>query len=651
MYICEVIPLTKIPFPNPQILTYFSPQQIPKGATLEIPLHNRSVVGIVRECRILKTEKLTVKRAGFQMKNIRRVINPNPVLSRTELDLAEFISRYYFTPLGLVFKSQLPNYLFRRLRAWEKLEGVKEDVRERRKGGTTLLWSENRDLVYREAVGRVLKNGGQALILAPELNRLPHFLSLFRKITTDTAALSNTLTDKQYFENWFAFRKGSLRVLVGTRSSVFAYAPNLELIIVDEEEHSSYISWEQHPRYNARDVAIRLAEESGARVILGSSFPSLESYWGTKTKRYALKKIQDSKPMPCTISVIDMRAELKKGNYSVFSEELRNALRKTFRKKSGKAILFINRRGFSPIILCRECGHVLHCKNCEAPLVYHQTSGGSAVLICHHCNAREKPPNVCPGCGGFRIRQFGAGTERVEEEFKKEFSRIPFIRIDSDSAPRVEEQVEILEKFAKGKVRVLIGTQLLLKRDLLSRGDTVAVVSIEPMLNFPDFRSGERSLRLLRGLGRFAKRNFILQTYSPDHYIFKHLYSHDESQFFEEELGARKEFSWPPFCEVTKLTYSHPNFDKAKQEAEILRERLNTQIRHLEKFRNLSPTAFQLLGPAPAFIPKVRGKYVFHLLIKFRDSSYDDTVMELRNKILGIVPNSWTIDVDPVEIV
>ncbi len=663
MQIIHVAPIAKIPFPNPQILSYFFEDALEPGIVVEVPLHRRMVPGIVLGNEPLASQKIRIKRASYQLRHLTRVVTTTSLLDRKELELAQWLSQYYWSPLGLVLKTMLPNYLFR------KKDGfVIVTKRERGQSplvGTVpakkrplLIWGEERFTLYAHSLRQILKKRQQVLFLVPEIDHISHYVPLLQKLSggaKDVAMLSGSLSEKRYFEEWLRFRDGTAKILIGTRSAVFAGTRNLGLIIVDEEEHENHISWEQHPRYSARDVAKKRAELEGIPLILGTLAPSVESYHAAQNRTYHLEKPSPiKKHTSLNITVTDMRRELRDGNYSILGQNLQDALT-LLTKTNGRALLFINRRGFASFILCRECGFILMCDRCERPLTYHQhtkekNEGDAPLLLCHHCGKEARAPNVCPNCSGIKIRYVGAGTERLEVEVRRIIPDAHIFRIDSDTISTREDLTRALKKFKEGEINILVGTQLLVKEHLLPPVDLVGVISIDLILNFPDYRSHERVVRIIERIKKLTSGNLILQTYNPEYYRYL---TGDISTFYGGELEKRKTYGWPPFSQLIKLTFSHQDPSRTKNEATALLERLKTGLRYLQKKHQFPEELFTILGPAPGFTPKIKGNYIYHILIKFlvRDLQFEDMDLELRNGLLEIVPNSWTVDVDPVEVV
>jgi len=549
MYIINVIPLVKIPFPNPQILSYFFSKKLSKGALVRISLRKKQINAIVFSLENLEKKKLDIKKsASFKLKPIEKVVSKNPILTKNQIKLLLWFSEYYFSSLGLVARLFVP----------QKLINAK------------------------------------------------------KSIINFQLSISN---------------KAGLSLTPETKKDVFAPFNNLKSITVENADSQKYISWGRQPYYDARKIALQRGKILKAKITLKTNLPSIETYYWAGKNKYKLK-IQDSRFKIQDSKIVDMRKEIKSGNYSIFSQELQKKL-----KKSKKSILYISRRGTATFILCRDCGYIIKCPRCEVPMTYHQ----NPKLLCHHCGNEEKPPALCPNCKGYRIKYFGAGTQRVEIEIKKLLPKAKIFRLDSDTARKPEQQQKIINKFNALKNGILIGTQMLLEKDIKPT-DLVGIVSVETILNLPDYRSSERVFKILNQLQLMSKKEFLIQTYNPKNTAIKNALDKNWKKFYDEEIKIRRAFNYPPFSQIIKLNFEHKDPQKAEQEAKILFEKLKTQAKNFQ----FSIFNFQLFGPVPAFIPRIKGKYRWQIIIKNKIKN-----LKQRNKLLIIVPSNWNIEVDP----
>jgi primosomal protein N' (replication factor Y) len=525
--------------------------------------------------------------------------------------------------------------------------------------------------IYLRAVADVLAQGKRAIVLVPEISLTPQTVHRFgARFGQRVAVFHSALTEGQRYDVWRQIRAGMKDVVVGPRSALFVPLPRLGLIVLDEEHDASYKQEAPPPRYHARDAAVALARLAGAPVILGSATPSLASYVRARRGEWALlemprrvmghaRRIADLQArynLPATrflpvpedgaearymelppVHVVDLRAELRAGNRSIFSRALQGAMDEAL-GRGEQVILFLNRRGTATFILCRDCGHVVHCPRCETPLTYH---GPRARLVCHHCDHRQPQPEHCPRCGGDRIRYFGLGTERVEREVHGRWPEARTLRWDRDTARNHAAHAAILHLFSTGLAHVLVGTQMIAKGLDLPLVTVVGVISADTALNLPDFRAGERTFQLLTQVAGRAGRGLlggrvILQTYRPDHYAVAAAADHDYAAFAARELAFRREQGYPPYRRLVKLVYEHTSPSRAQAEAGALAQRLRDALA-----RRGLPSA-DLMGPAPAFFARLRGRYRWQLLLRHAEPA----------KILRAVeiPAGWRVDVDPVSV-
>lgn len=525
--------------------------------------------------------------------------------------------------------------------------------------------------IYLRAVAETLARDCRALILVPEISLTPQTVARFAaRFPGRVAVLHSALSEGERYDTWRRARAGLVDVVVGPRSALFSPLAPLGLIVLDEEHESSYKQEAPRPRYHARDAALELGRQTGATVILGSATPSLESYYRAQRGEFTLlemprrimghtRRLRDLQsryrvphvryqalgegptearymPLP-PVKIVDLRAELRAGNRSIFSRALQRAMEETLGRDE-QIILFLNRRGTATFVLCRDCGHVIRCPRCDVPLTYH---GPRASLICHHCNHREPQPGHCPQCGSKRIRYFGLGTERVEESVRERWPGARLLRWDRDTARTHAAHANILQQFVDGEANVLVGTQMVAKGLDLPLVTLVGVISADPALNLPDFRSGERAFQLLAQVAGRAGRGLlggrvILQTYHPDHYAVVAAAAHDYAGFAARELAFRREQGYPPYRRLAKLVYEDVNPTRVQAEAETLAERLRDALSR----RGLATT--DLIGPAPPFFARLRGRYRWQIVLRHADPAEFLRAVQ--------VPPGWRVDVDPASV-
>ena len=514
--------------------------------------------------------------------------------------------------------------------------------------------------VYLQALEKTVALGKRGIVLVPEISLTPQTIRRFAERFPGQVAVTHSgLSLGEQFDQWRGIRDGRYAVVVGPRSAIFSPQPDLGLIVMDEEHEWTYKQQDPSPRYHARHVAERLAELTGAVLVLGSATPDLESYHRATSGRYRLLELRERlqplaaeeegrsctpRPLP-EVEVVDMRRELREGNRSIFSRSLATAIGGAL-AAGGQVILFLNRRGAASFVQCRDCGHVPVCSGCSVSLSYHDSAPtgarpGEGRLICHHCHRGRRLPRRCPQCDSPRIRFMGIGTERVEQEAAKAFSGARLLRWDRDVTRQRGAHERILARFLAGEADILIGTQMIAKGLDIPAVTLVGVISADVSLNLPDYRSGERTFQLLEQVAGRAGRGplggrVIIQTYTPNHWAIEAAARHDYAALYQHEAALRRRLGYPPFGRMARLIFAHTNVlyaqEQAQQMGRILRREKDTRgIPHLD-----------ILGPAPAFVPKLRGRHRWQILLRGDDPA----------ELLGGMsfPQGWTVDVDPVTL-
>ncbi|WP_274361551.1 primosomal protein N' [Paenibacillus thermotolerans] len=504
--------------------------------------------------------------------------------------------------------------------------------------------------VYLQAMQSCLDAGREAILLVPEISLTPQTVNAFKgRFGDEVAVMHSRLSTGERYDEWRKIAEGKVRIAIGARSAVFAPFTNIGLIIIDEEHESSY-KQEESPKYHARDVALRRGNMHGAAVVLGSATPSLETYLAARQGKYALLEMQErvnGKPLPA-VEIVDMRSELKDGNRAMFSRRLREALEARL-ERGEQSVLLLNRRGYSTFVLCRSCGFTAQCPHCDITLTYHRTSRHSR---CHYCGYTEREATACPSCGSEHIRHFGAGTQRVEEELAKLFPGIRTIRMDVDTTAAKGAHEKLLAAFRNRQADVLLGTQMVAKGLDFPYVTLVGVISADTVLRIPDFRAAERTFQLLTQVAGRAGRHelageVIVQTYTPDHYSIVHASKHDYRSFARRELTMRKELGYPPYRRLALATLAHEDASKLLRWSESFAAGLRASIGR--KAWEYGPP--ELLGPVPSPIPKLKDRYRFQCVVKYRGETaaidaLKDAADELRDEIRKS-KLSIQLDVDP----
>ena len=498
--------------------------------------------------------------------------------------------------------------------------------------------------IYLRALAQVIAAGKRGICLVPEIALTQQTVERFaNRFPGRVAVLHSGLSPGEQFDEWQWIMDGNCDVVIGPRSALFAPLASLGLIIIDEEHEWTYKQEDKSPRYHARDAAIKLAQLSDAVVILGSATPDIGSFHKAQQGEYHLIELKERitprgySPLP-GVGIVDLREELKAGNTSLFSRSLLAAMKETL-AHGEQIVLFLNRRGTATFVRCRNCGFIFRCPRCSIALTYHSVE---KRLICHRCRYSVPVPQSCSRCSRRNLRFLGIGTQRVEEEIRHFFPEARLLRWDRDVITRRYAHEELLKNFRDHKADVLIGTQMIAKGLDLPQVTLAGVISADTGLNFPDFRSSERTFQLLCQVAGRAGRGVkagrvIIQTYSPDNYIIEAAARHDYLGFYYKEIDYRRRYNYPPFSQLVRLVYSHTNEELCRREA----KRVNRLI--LDEKAREGIVDFNIIGPVPAFAFRARGRYRWQLFLRGPDSTRMLSRLTL--------PRGWTIDVDPVGIV
>jgi len=629
-------------------LTYKIPEALAKtveiGNIVEVPLRNRKTRGIIA--------KFHDHEPTYKTKEILEVAAKAPHLRPWQVELLFWMSSYYFCPPFKVLKLFFPASITKKKKLHEWIPHV-EDLEETTKKLTltpdqekavdTILTTTKHTIllhgitgsgkteIYRRIAENTLQKGQQILILVPEITLTPQtFQNFQQEFGSNIAILHSQLTAKQKENYWYRIFHGETKIIIGSRSALFAPFSNLGAIILDEEHEYSY-KQDQAPRYHAKDVALKMAKLLNLKVILGSATPSFESYYESKQGNYELiemkNRIQHGGPTSLPqVTVVDLREEIRKKNFSIFSETLSEKMNNKIEQHE-QIILFLNRRGAASAILCRECGHIEKCEQCDVAMTFHKQLSVEELnlpaerLICHHCGIIRKVPTVCPNCQSHFIRYIGLGTQKIQESVLKEYPTARLLRADRDTVTDRDSFEKIYNSFKNHEADILIGTQMIGKGLHLPQVNLVGIVLADLSLTIPDFRSAERTFQILtqvagRAGRRGTKGEVVIQTYLPTHYAIRASANHDFEGFFEEEMKIRKAFNYPPFSKLVKITVVNAIAGKSQQKAKQLFDLLNKE--NLSPELQNSPTTVTLF---PAFIHKLQNKYRWNILLTGQNPS------------------------------
>lgn len=647
-------------------LTYRVPDSLASilrpGHEVRIPLKTKKISGTV--VRLLR------EAPPYPTKDIFALIDQKPYLAPWQIQLMLWISDYYACPLFKALELFVPKRILRKHRPPLTEEIYPDSPAVSRKLHTLTIdqgkildeiisgqkrislihgiTGSGKTEIYLHAAQYFIKQNKQVLMLVPEISLTPQTVHYFERIFEGKiAVIHSQLTDTQKTTAWKNIFENQAQVVIGSRSALFAPFQNLGLIIMDEEHEFSY-KQDQSPRYHARDVILKISELlPNLRIIMGSATPSIESYYRAAQNKFNLMKLSERierQPLP-KIEIVDMRDELKRKNFSIISEYLADKIAQILARNE-QAILFLNRRGTASAVICRECGYVVRCKFCEVAMTYHF----DGKLTCHHCGFRSQPPIICPKCKGASIRFVGSGTEKIEKEISRLFPRARIIRADKDTTKKRDSFKKIYNDFKAHKADILIGTQLISHGLHLPKVSLVGVMLADISLLFPDFRTGEKTFQLLTQIagraGRIMRENdapdeAIIQTYMPENTVLRAVQNYDYKKMYEAEIAARSSTKYPPFSHLIKLTFSHKNEQecvKAIQRAEnLLREKSHGAENRTER----SGAQIHEISSYPSFWPKIKGKYIYNILIKC--GAPDAALIAPFQELEG-----WKIDVDPI---
>ncbi len=650
-----------VPIPKFDTLLYKVPEGYllpPPGTRVVVPVGTRRLmIGIVWDDDLSKEEEPF----SGELKGIREILDDSPILHRAYREFITRVSRYYVYPLGLVLEEALPSIIFsaRTSSIEEILEGKKrrsfalppliggvsvgevahltewqDRVLEEVEGmlssnsfSPALLLGvtgSGKTEIYLRAAKAALKQGKEVLVLVPEIALASQLIASFKAVLGESVGIWHSkITGPQKMTTWEAIEAGTIRVIVGVRSSIFTPLKNIGLIVVDEEHDPSY-KQESKLRYNARDLALLLGKLHKATVLLGSATPSVTTFKRAERGDYRLLELPErvfSTPLP-QVDIVDMKGKRSKGQSGFpwwMSDLLLKSMKETL-DRGDQCLLFLNRRGFAPFCFCRDCGHVHRCPHCDISLTLHKSwgKGEEGVLVCHVCGYATKALLLCPNCNGSAIGTRGLGTEQVLEEIQRLFPDIRAERFDRDTLSSKRRYVSILEGFHRGEIHVIVGTQMITKGFDFPNLGLVGVIWGDQSLHFPSFNASERTFQLLTQVaGRAGRRDrqgrVIVQTFQPSHYAIRFAASHDYHSFAKEESQRRHEHGYPPYGHLINLIFSGRDRERVKNFA------INCAniAKGLEvELKRRYTVGMEVLGPSPGIRPKVKDTFVWNLLLK-----------------------------------
>ena len=494
--------------------------------------------------------------------------------------------------------------------------------------------------VYLQLIETTIKKEKSAIVLVPEISLTPQMIDRFiaRFGKEKIAVLHSKLSSGERFDEWEKIKKGEANIIIGARSAIFAPIQNLGIIIIDEEHDGSYKS-ESDPKYDAKEVATFIAKDKNCPLILGSATPDVNTYFNAIEKEeielLRLTKRANNSSLP-KVKIIDLKQELANGNRSMFSVELYNMIEKNLKEKK-QTILFLNRRGYSTFIMCRDCGYTVTCPNCNISMTYHNTT---KKLICHYCGHEKQIPKICPECQSTKIRYFGTGTQKLEEEILKQFPNCKTIRMDIDTVNKKNSHEEILNEFKNNNIDILIGTQMVVKGHHFPNVTLVGVIAADGSLNIDDYRANERTFQILTQVAGRAGRenlagNVIIQTYNPDNFSILCAQKHDYNEFYETEIMLRKQLKYPPFCDIIVIGINGTDENKVIENA-------NNTYEYMKNHLDLGK--YLVFKPMPSPIDKIQNRYRWRVIIKGMMTS------ETNNLLNSFLNNIYQKDLKEIKI-
>lgn len=613
---------------------------------------------------------------GIKAKYIDEILDSSPMFTLEYLKLLEWVGNYYFSDLPTVLKTALPSKFFEKNvknyrkpnkeqlvfkndfeekslhKLSEEQEKIYKEIRHVNAPVSLLhgITGSGKTEIYFKLMEDTIKEGKNVLFMAPEIALVSQLTArtIKRFGKSSIAIWHSSITEAEKYKVWQKLRNDEIKILFGARSSVFAPVKNLGLIIIDEEHDDGYKQEMPAPRYNAIEVAKKLGELYGAKIILGSATPDISNYYRAVNSNslFELKQRYNNASLP-KVTVVDMRMEREFKNNGLFSKFLIDKVNE--RLKSGEqTILLINRRGFSTYTQCLNCGEVIECPKCAIPLIYHLNSDSHK---CHYCNYEIKGLDECPKCHADALQNFGAGSQRVEEIAAKIFKDAVIRRLDSDSLSKKNEHVEILNDFAEGKIDILVGTQMIAKGLDNPNVTLVGVINADLSFNLPDFRSTERGFSILTQVaGRSGrgenKGEVIFQTFNAENEFLLNAKHQDYKTFYQNEIEMREVFDYPPFSSIIRVILQSKNIFRAQRASMEIAMRLKDWIEKLSLTERLI-----VLGPVPCVIEKLKGDFRFNIIIKNKlTEKGHQTVLGFLRKV--ILPNDikMIVDVDPTDV-
>jgi primosomal protein N' (replication factor Y) len=663
-YLVSVAPLTKIPLSREQFFYYSVEKIIPLGSLVEVSLGKRKIQGIV-----LETKKDFLREGNYKIKKIENIIEEN-FLTSNQVELAKFISEYFFASLGIVLKFFVPSRVKARVKnelATKKDLTTKEMLLTKGQGSlinkiyhkncslnvfkckTVLIGpsSSGKTESYIQLIRKAKKQHtqNQFLILVPELTHIPSISERMLEYfdASEIVILHSKLSKGLFYSNWKKIKSNEAKIIIGTRQALFAPFFNLKLVVFDEEHDISYKQWDMTPRYDARTVAEKLAKSFHAHTLLVSATPRIEDYFPAKKKKYELVKLSrlPVAPSPPKVEIIDMKKERWAKNKGPLSKKLVAEIEWTL-KNGMQVLLFVNRQGMSAFSVCKKCREVLKCPQCKRALVYRKKGN----YVCLHCAYQTSDFPACPNCKEMIFENIGIGTEKILRELRKNFYSARIEIADSQTMKNQTTREDIWREFSQGKIDILIGTQMITKGWDLKNIGLVGIIDADSLLSFPDLYTNENAFaHIVQASGRTGRPGskfpgqVLIQTFQEENFVIKSAAENNFEKFFEKELGERKELDYPPFGKIIKLVFQDASKKKIEKETERIFQTFNWICEDLKNIK--------IYPPQDCLLSNIRGKYRRQIVIKYTNTN----LAQKAGKIIQSLGPGWIVDVDPISIV
>ena len=649
-YIIQVAPMLRLPILRTQVFSYLHQKPLSPGTLVSVPFYMRYAEGIV-----IESNEDFKRKGSIKLKKIRTVIEKK-LLTENQIKLAQKISSYYLSSLGVILKAMVPrrvgikkrealNDSSRHKEKVEQFPVAKKTARQITKSRFRKFLLINRssnekNQIYIKLAAEFIKKNKQCLILVSEVYQALNVYEKWRRVFNkkDIAVVHSQIPKGQLYNYWKEIKKGKVKIIIGSKLSVFLPFKSLGLIVVDEEQDASHKQWDAHPRYNARKAAEFLADLFKAKLVLSSSSPSVETFWRTSKKEIQLVQSKDRKEFAPQIIIVDALAERRNHDFPI-SQALYKEL--TGIIKNGKqAILFVNRRGFSSFTVCRSCNEVLRCPKCDRALVYFNNK---EQYQCLHCSYKMNLLNSCPVCGGFRFSHFGFGAEKVEKKLKDLFPSAKIARLDSGVMRSPRKYKQIYDRFLNNEIDILVGTQVVLKSLDVKNVRLVGIISASDFMRIPDYNSREKALaNFIQAVGLISSKDLknnaavIVQTTAPRDSTISYLKNIDYEKFYQEEIKLRKKFSYPPFSKLIKISCRDKKLKEVEKETRRLFDLISSD----------GDNKIEVSRPYNPIVPQKRGRYYRNILVKVKS---EKEIQDLRiYPILAGLGKNCAVDVDPM---